>query len=77
MCVYIGVEDLAANALIELLKKQKRFVSYSELENYGAEIVRFLFKKGEKAILILSRESTNALFRNYSEVFAQIQMISH
>lgn len=52
MCFYIGIEDLAANALIEILTKnsEKRFVSYEELENYGAEVVKFLCEKGEKAI---------------------------
>lgn len=32
-----------------------------------------LFQKGEKAVLILSRESTNALFRNYSDFFEEKQ----
>ena len=66
---YIGIEDLAANALIEILTKnsEKRFVSYEELENYGAEVVKFLCEKGEKAILILSRDCTEAMFRNYSD----------
>ncbi len=74
MCVYIGIEDLAANALIEVMSKDasKRFVSYEELESYGAEVVNFLNAKGEKAILILSRESTNAMFRNYSDIFEEI-----
>lgn len=69
MCFYIGIEDLAANALIEILTKnsEKRFVSYEELENYGAEVVKFLCEKGEKAILILSRDCTEAMFRNYSD----------
>lgn len=72
MCFYIGIEDLAANALIEAFEKgQKRFVTYEEIESYGSEVVRLLNESGEKAILILSRESTNALFRNYSEYFVE------
>lgn len=73
MCVYIGIEDLAANALIEVMSKDetKRFVSYEELEIYGAEVVNFLNAKGEKAVLILSRESTNTMFRNYSDIFEE------
>lgn len=53
MCVYIGIEDLAANALIEIMTNNanNRFVSYKELEDYGAEVVKFLNLKGEKAIL--------------------------
>lgn len=73
MCVYIGIEDLAANALIERMANNanNRFVSYKELEDYGAEVVKFLNLKGEKAILILSRESTNDMFRNYSDIFEE------
>ena len=67
MCFYIGIEDLAANALIEILTKnsEKRFVSYEELENYGAEVVKFLCEKGEKAILILSRDCTEAIILTF------------
>jgi hypothetical protein len=74
MCVYIGIEDLAANALIEIISKdeKKRFVSYAELEDYGAEVVKFLNTKGEKAVLILSRENTSDMFRNYSDMFEEV-----
>ena len=72
MCFYIGIVDLAANALIEALEKgDKRFLTYSEIENYGSKVVQILNEKGEKAVLILSRENTNALFRNYSEYFEE------
>lgn len=72
MCFYIGMEDLAANALIESLNKgQKRFLTYKEIEKYGSEVVQILNEKNEKAVLILSRESTNALFRNYSDYFEE------
>lgn len=72
MCFYIGIEDLAANALIALLSKQdRRFVSYEELEKYGETVVKVLNEQGEQAILILSRESTNAMFRNYSDIFEE------
>lgn len=69
----IGIEDLAANALIEMMSEDepKRFVSYEELESYGAEVVNFLNTKDKKAVLILSRESTNAMFRNYSDIFKE------
>lgn len=75
MCFYIGIEDLAANALIEILRHEdKKFVSYKELENYGAEVVKILSDNGDKAILILSRKSTDALFRNYSKFFEENQI---
>lgn len=72
MSYYIGIEDLAANALIAVLAKSKRrFLSYSEIEDYGSRVVQILTEKGETATLILSRESTNALFRNYSDYFEE------
>ena len=72
MCFYIGIEDLAANALIQTLEKsEKRFLTYKDIENYGSKVIEFLYENGEKAVLILSRESTNELFRNYSEYFEE------
>lgn len=72
MCFYIGIEDLAANAMIEMLKRgEKRFLTYSEIETYGAEVVQILKENGEKAVLILSRDNTDAFFRNYSEYFEE------
>lgn len=72
MCFYIGIEDLAANALIESMRRvDKNFLTYREIENYGSQVVQILNEKGEKAILILSRENTNALFRNYSDFFEE------
>lgn len=76
MCFYIGIEDLAANALIEILKTKEDnlsqyTVTYAELEDYGAEVVHYLGKKGEKAVLILSRESTSLMLHNYSDFFEE------
>lgn len=72
MCVYIGIEDLAANALIFMLKQSDtRFVSYEKIEKYGSEVVRILSDKNEEAVLLLSRDSTYAMFRNYSDFFEE------
>lgn len=74
MCFYIGIEDLAANSLIELLKKgeKRRFVTYKEMEKYGAKVVEYLdLEKNEKAVLALSRECTEDMFRNYSDYFSE------
>lgn len=72
MSYFIGIEDLAANALIAVMAKyEKRFLSFADIERYGSKVVQLLNEKGEKAILILSRESTNALFRNYSDFFIE------
>ena len=73
MCFYIGIEDLAANALIEVMRRDanKKFLTYKEIENYGSRVINLLNEQGERAVLILSRESTNALFRNYSDFFQE------
>lgn len=73
MCFYIGIEDLAANALIELLQKEENrsFITYKELERYETQVVSLLSERGEKAVLLLSRENTNAMFRDYSEFFEE------
>lgn len=76
MCFYIGIEDLAANALIETLKTKKgklnRYpITYAELETYGTEVVHYLNTRGEEAVLIFSRESTSVMLRNYSDFFEE------
>ena len=79
MCFYIGIEDLAANALIEVLKKKEKedisqyYITFSELEQYGNRVIQHLNEQGEKAILILSRESTSMMFRNYSDFFEEVE----
>ena len=75
MCYYIGIEDLAANALIEILKTKENeqteqyCVTLAELEAYGSQVIQYLNERGEQAVLILSRENTSLMFRNYSDFF--------
>ena len=72
MCYYIGIEDLAANAMIETMKlNSQRFITYNKIERYGAEVVQILKENGMKAVLILSRENTNVFFRNYFDFFEE------
>ena len=82
MCYYIGIENLAGNAMIEILEKQGEIectqesltVSYEALEAYGAEAVRYInCETEEKALLILSGASTAFMFRNYSDVFVELE----
>lgn len=70
---YIGIEDLAANAFIELLQKDEKcnFVTYDELEHYGKQTIKVLAEKGEKAALLLSRNHTDAMFRDCSDFFEE------
>lgn len=79
MCFYIGIEDLAANALIEILKTKEdeqakqSHVTLVELEEYGNQVIQYLNELGEKAVLILSRENTSLMFRNYSDFFEEVE----
>ncbi|MGN8755752.1 hypothetical protein [Blautia sp. HCP3S3_C4] len=70
MCIRIGIEDLVANALIELAeKKDQREVYFKDLDKYGAVVVKLLNKEDEKAVLILSTERTNNFLIDYSEYY--------
>lgn len=55
MCFYIGIEDLAANALIEILQSKngddsQNIVTYAELEKIWCECSAYLGEQGEKAV---------------------------
>lgn len=70
MCIYIGIEDLAANALIELVEKsEKREVLFKQLDEYGAKVIKYLNDKQEHAVLVLSKERTNEFLHDYSDYF--------
>lgn len=71
MRVYIGIEDLVANALIELLEQcGKREVMFRELDAYGAIVIKYLNEEmNEQAVLLLSKERTNAFLHDYAEFF--------
>lgn len=57
MCIYIGIEDLVANALIELAEhKNQRQVLFKDLDRYGTKVIKVLNQEGEQAVLILSKK---------------------
>lgn len=69
---YIGIEDLVASALIELMKQEEsnRKVSLLTLADYGAVIVKLLAESGEDAILFLTKESTYEFVHDYANFFS-------
>lgn len=71
MCTFIGIESVAANALIELFeKRQETEVSFDTLVKYGMRIVRILEKEtNEDVILLFSRKYQLSMIENYSEFF--------
>lgn len=75
MYIYIGIEDLVVNALIELVEKKKqREVLFKELDEYGARVVDVLNSDGKtRAILLVSRESQMAMLTDYADMFEPIE----
>ena len=70
--MYLEIEDLASNALIELMKaKNERFVSYKDMEIYGEAVAKSIIGNGDGAILLLSRDRTTALYESYPELFEE------
>lgn len=70
MLIYIGIEDLVANALIELVENSnRREVLFKDLDEYGAMVVKYLNEKNEQAVLLLSKERTNDFLHDYSDMF--------
>lgn len=70
MSIYIGIEDLVANALIELVERsEKKEVLFKQLDEYGARVVKYLNDKQEQAVLILSKERTDEFLHDYSDYF--------
>ena len=71
MSIRIGIADLVANALIELVDNDEnnREVTYEQLNEYGAIVIETLNAKNEEAVLIISKERTKAFLHDYSEFF--------
>lgn len=77
---YLGMEDLTANALIEILKAQNKdnihgstFITYKRLEEYGTEVVKILLESNSEAVFLLSRNNTNAMYRDYGDLFEECE----
>ena len=72
---YIGIEDLVASALIELMKweESNRKVSLQTLSDYGTVIVKTLTQQGQNAILFLTRESTYEFVHDYADFFMIVE----
>lgn len=70
MRYYVGIEELAANALIECLSANgSSQVSFSELHTYGETVVKIMEQNGCRAVLVLSRDRTNAFIYDCSDYF--------
>ena len=70
MRYYLGIEDLVANALIEIVEKTgKRTVSFSQLNEYGEAVIAKLKTQNTEAALIFNRNATNQFFHDCADIF--------
>lgn len=71
MCKFIGVEILAANALIDILESEKgRTITFSKLNKYGIEVIKYLennFK--EQSVILYNGGYIGNRILDYSEYF--------
>jgi len=69
MCKFIGVEILAANALIEAIESEtSKSVSLKKLEAYGIKVVNFLQSQyKEQAVILYNENKIGNEILNYSE----------
>ncbi len=71
MYCFIGIEDLVANALIEIVEKtSNRTVSFSQLNKYGEAIIAKLKTEKVDATLIFNRNTTDQFFHDCSNIFS-------
>ena len=72
MYIYIGIEDIAANAFIEASKNScTRELSFNTLNNYSNRILKILNSESQQATLKISYEETQKLFIEYSDFFVE------
>lgn len=71
MYTFIRIENVAANALIELLEKRnEREVSFDMIVRYGTRVAQFLQESfNEEPVLLLSRKYQINMIENYSDFF--------
>lgn len=70
MCTFIGVECLAANALIELYENEITKIGFKQLAEYGLSVVeQYKKESGTDAVLIFDPEDIHGLVINYSDFF--------
>jgi hypothetical protein len=70
MSIVLKMEDLTANALIEIIKDQREGkVSLKQIESYGNNIVKEIRNKGENAIIPITEYSINHFLKKYSDFF--------
>ena len=74
MSYHIAIDDLVANAFIEIIKINRKntcFLSFKQIEDYGKEVVKILRENGNEVELTLSKRNTEELLREFPDFFVQ------
>lgn len=67
---YIEIEDLVANALIELLERfEKKTISFQTLSRYGDIVIDYLIRNNKDVVALYTRDKTDKFFRDYTNFF--------
>ena len=71
MCKFIKIEDLAANAIIDIFeKKGEDRVSFKQIIQYGNTIKKvYEDKYDDYTVIIMSGEAVSSFIRDYSDYF--------
>jgi hypothetical protein len=70
MSIALIIDDLAANALIELIKNNREGkVSLSQVEAYGTRIAESLNNEGKDAAMAISQYTINQFLNKYADFF--------
>lgn len=67
---YIEIEDLVANALIELFERfDKKSITFQTLSQYGDIVVEHLVRNNKEVIAMYTRDKTVQFFKDYTDFF--------
>jgi len=71
VCKFIRIEDLAANAIIDIFeKKGENRVSFNQIVQYGNTIKKVYEEKyDDYMVIIMSGEAVSSFIRDYSDYF--------
>ena len=68
--IIFGIEDMIANAIIELVERgSRREVLFSEANRYVEEVVQILSQQNKNAIFVTSKDGLNDFLHDNSDFF--------
>ena len=68
--IIFGIEDIIANAIVELAERgSRREVLFSEANRYAEEVVRILSQQDKRAVFVTSKDGLNDFLHDNSDFF--------